>query len=83
MVMKQLEKRQGSEQAFHDQRFSSEKRRKSYYDFGFKSIVFNRMMNKLGDIQSMKVAEFGCGDGWFSKKLAEKGAEVWTFDISN
>ena len=83
MVLKELEKRQVSEEAFHDRKFSSIKSKKSYYDFGFKSIVFNRMMNKIGDMQSKRVAEFGCGDGWITKKLAEKGAEVWTFDISN
>jgi len=82
MRHKELKNRQNSEILFHDKKFSQSEKRQTYYDFGFKSIVFNRLMDEIGGIENKKVAEFGCGDGWFTKKLANKGAEVWTFDIS-
>ena len=40
-------------------------------------------MTKISDLEGKKVLEFGCGDGWFTRLLATKGAHVWTFDISS
>ena len=78
-----LEKKMANEKVFHDKKFSSQHERKSYYDAGFRSIVFQNFMESIGDIEGKKVLEYGCGNGWFTKKLAENGAEVWAFDISD
>jgi ubiquinone/menaquinone biosynthesis C-methylase UbiE len=77
-----VRERMTEEEAFHDRKFGSVGARTSYYDVGFKSLIFQTMLEKLGDIQGKRVLEYGCGSGWFTKKLAEKGAEVWAFDIS-
>jgi ubiquinone/menaquinone biosynthesis C-methylase UbiE len=82
MHLKNIENRQEAEKHFHDRKYAGEKR-KNYYDLGFKSIIFNRLVSKLGNIEDKKVLEFGCGEGWFTKILAAKGAEVWAFDISD
>ncbi len=76
-----LKKRHAAEEEFHDRKLSNEKKQK-YYSLGFNRPIFLRMMNKMGDIKGKKVLEFGCGQGWFTKTLADKGAEVWAFDIS-
>lgn len=83
MANEYLESRLVNEKHFHDKKFSAQNEMKSYYDVGFKSIVFNNFMEKIGDLEGKKVLEYGCGNGWFTKKLLEKGAEVWAFDISD
>lgn len=81
MEIKDIEKRLESEEAFHDRKFAAE-HKQNYYSWGFTNIVFRNMIDKLGDIRDKRVLEFGCGSGWITRILAEKGAEVWTFDIS-
>jgi len=78
----ELKKRHISEKTFHDLKYSQTKQ-KSFYALGFKSIIFDNMLHKIGDIRNKKVLEFGCGNGWQTKILASKGAEVWAFDISD
>jgi len=77
-----IKNRQEAEQEFHDRKFGGE-RKKDYYAAGFTDIIFNAMMSKIGDVEDKKVLEFGCGEGWLTKTLAGRGAEVWAFDISN
>lgn len=36
----------------------------------------------IGDVNSLKVLDFGCGNGWLSILLAKHGAKVWGIDIS-
>lgn len=81
MNPRDLEKRHASEKAFHDKKLSG-KTEANYYDIGFNNIIFNEMMNRIGNIENKKVVEFGCGDGWLTKLLATRGAKVWSFDIS-
>lgn len=71
-----------SEKKFFNRVFAS-KTKSSYYRIGFTSIIFNSLMNNLGNLEGKKVVDFGCGGGWLTKKLAGKGAEVWAFDISD
>jgi ubiquinone/menaquinone biosynthesis C-methylase UbiE len=40
-------------------------------------------MSKLGNLEGKKVIDYGCGRGWLTKTLANQGAEVWAFDISD
>lgn len=77
-----LEIRHDSEIAFHDEKYAKQKKKKNYYDMGFNSLIATRMWEMVGDIKDKHVIDYGCGSGWTSKKLAQKGAEVWAFDIS-
>jgi 2-polyprenyl-3-methyl-5-hydroxy-6-metoxy-1,4-benzoquinol methylase len=81
MDVKTIEERQKAEKEFHDKKFA-EVRKVDYNELGFKRLIFSDMIEKIGDIRGKKVLEFGCGEGWFTKILARKGAEVWSFDIS-
>jgi SAM-dependent methyltransferase len=81
MTNKQTTNRQESEKFFHDCKFSRTQK-KSYYDIGFNSIIMQKMMYKIGTLEGKNVIEFGCGTGWFTRKLAKLGCKVWAFDIS-
>ena len=76
------EKKLNSEKEFFDMVFAGEKK-SSYYTIGFKSIITNRFMSKLGNLEGKKAIDYGCGVGWLTKTLAKQGAEVWAFDISD
>jgi ubiquinone/menaquinone biosynthesis C-methylase UbiE len=78
---KELEKRHQAEKEFHNIKYS-QKKKETIYGIGFTSIIFDDMLAKLGDISGKKVVDFGCGNGWLSKILLKKHAEVYAFDIS-
>ncbi|MFH1685689.1 MAG: class I SAM-dependent methyltransferase [Candidatus Micrarchaeota archaeon] len=40
------------------------------------------MLEMVGNIKDKKVLDLGCGEGYFSRKVAELGAEVTGIDIS-
>jgi ubiquinone/menaquinone biosynthesis C-methylase UbiE len=82
MNLRNLEKRQDAEKKFHDRKLSSE-RKYNYYSLGFTSIIFKALMSKIGNLEDKKVMDFGCGEGWLTKIIVNKGAEVWAFDISD
>jgi ubiquinone/menaquinone biosynthesis C-methylase UbiE len=75
--------RHQAEREFHNQRFSLDNERSPYRHTGFKSIIFNRMLEYMGDIEGKKVVEIGCGTGWLTRILAKKKADVHSFDISD
>ncbi len=75
--------RHEAEREFHNQRFSSENDRTPYRHTGFKSNIFNRLLERMGDIEGKKVVEIGCGEGWLTRILAKKKADVYSFDISD
>ena len=77
-----IKKKHDSEMFFFDKTFGQKKQGSNLYDLGFKSIITNKFIKKLGNLEGKKVLELGCGRGWFTKILATMGAEVWTFDIS-
>jgi len=37
----------------------------------------------LGNVKGKKILDFGCGTGIYARKLTQKGAKVYGFDISN
>ena len=39
------------------------------------------VLEKLGDIKGKKIADIGAGTGYFSKRLAQKGASVLALDV--
>ncbi len=81
MTENTLETRHSSEQEFHDQKYGDDIK-ETHYSMGMISIITKIMWKKLGNIKNKKVVDFGCGNGWVTKKLLDKGAEVWAFDIS-
>lgn len=40
------------------------------------------VIKKLGDIEGIKIADIGAGTGYFSRKMAEKGASVLALDVN-
>lgn len=81
MKISELSDRHEREKKFFNKKFKSQNHI-DYYSAGFTNIIFERMMEKLGDIENKMVLDFGCGEGWLSKILLRKGAKVWAFDIS-
>jgi ubiquinone/menaquinone biosynthesis C-methylase UbiE len=81
MKAKDLQLRHKAEREFHNKRFCSDTDRSPYHT-GFKSVIFDRMLELMGDIEGKRVAEIGCGTGWLTRILARKKAEVYSFDIS-
>lgn len=81
MKLSEPSDRQEREKDFFDKKFKSQNHI-DYYSAGFTNIIFERMMEKLGDIENKIVLDFGCGEGWLSKILLRKGAKVLAFDIS-
>jgi len=40
------------------------------------------ILEELGEIKNLRVADIGCGEGYLSRILASKGAKVTSLDIS-
>ena len=40
------------------------------------------LLEACGNVEGVRVLDLGCGQGWFSRRLAENGAEVAGVDIS-
>ncbi len=81
MTKDSLEKRHQVEKEFHNNKFKDHES-SNYYSFGFTSPIFYKMINLVEDMKDKRVLDYGCGEGWLSKILLEKGAEVFSFDIS-
>ena len=81
MTENTLDTRHISEQDFHDQKYGDDLK-ETHYSMGMTTTINRIMWKKLGNIENKKVVDFGCGNGWVTKKLLDKGAEVWAFDIS-
>lgn len=75
------EERHKGEKEFHDSKFS-DTHKKSHYEVAFNSIIIQRMLKEIGSLEGRRILEFGCGTGWFTRKLARLGGEVSAFDIS-
>lgn len=46
------------------------------------SVAFEDFLRQLGDANGKKILDYGCGSGWLSTYLAQRGALVEGFDIS-
>ncbi len=45
--------------------------------------VFPRLQEHFGDLQGLRVLDFGCGQGRFARILADAGADVTAYDASS
>jgi 2-polyprenyl-3-methyl-5-hydroxy-6-metoxy-1,4-benzoquinol methylase len=43
---------------------------------------FQRLLERVGPLQDLRVLDYGCGSGWLSTYFAQRGANVEGFDIS-
>lgn len=78
-----LADRHRSEAVFHDHKYATGDSMPRHYRVDPTYPVFQRMMAMLGDdLSGQRVLEYGCGTGWITTQLAERGAEVAAFDIS-
>jgi len=46
------------------------------------SVAFEHLMNLMGNVSGLRILDYGCGSGWLSTYLAQRGAVVEGFDIS-
>lgn len=78
-----LSERHRTEAVFHDQKYATGIGMPRHYRVDPTYPVFQRMMSMLGDnLAGQRVLEYGCGTGWITTQLAERGAAVAAFDIS-
>jgi SAM-dependent methyltransferase len=78
-----LAERHRSEAQFHDRKYATEDAFPRHYRYGPTVPVLNEMLARLpADLTGVRVLEYGCGDGWVTRRLAGRGAQVWAFDIS-
>lgn len=47
------------------------------------TVAFDYLLGQLGDPKGLTVLDYGCGSGWLSTYLAQRGAMVDGFDISS
>jgi SAM-dependent methyltransferase len=78
-----LTERHRSEAGFHDRKYTTGDSVPRHYRVDPTYPVFERMMSLLGDnLSGQRALEYGCGTGWITTQLAERGASVAAFDIS-
>jgi SAM-dependent methyltransferase len=78
-----LSARHQAEAQFHDHKYESGDSFPRHYRMNPTLPVFERLLARLGDdLSQARVLEYGCGTGWITTQLAERGASVSAFDIS-
>lgn len=77
-----LEARLQREVEFHDTKYSVGDSYPAHYAVGPTQYVYTQMRDVLGDLNGKHVLEVGCGEGWITRELAQRGARVSAFDIS-
>ncbi len=77
-----LEARLQREAQFHDTKYSGGDSYPAHYSVGPTQYVYNRMRDALGPLDGKHVLEVGCGEGWITRDLAQRGARISAFDIS-
>jgi SAM-dependent methyltransferase len=77
-----LAARHEAETRFHDEKYGADEHYPRHYDVNPTYPIYERMLAMAGDLQGQRVLEYGCGEGWITRDLAEAGARVSAFDIS-
>lgn len=76
-----LEARLRREAEFHDVKYTGATT-PSHYRVCPTECVYVHMLKEMGDLHGKQVLEYGCGNGWLTRDLAELGGSVSAFDIS-
>jgi SAM-dependent methyltransferase len=72
-----------AEASFHDHKYATGDSFPKHYKVQPTLPVFHRMLARLPeDLSKHHVLEYGCGTGWITSELAQRGAHVAAFDIS-
>jgi SAM-dependent methyltransferase len=77
-----LEARLQREAQFHDTKYAGGDTMPRHYAAWPTQYVYTEMRDALGDLAGKRVLEYGCGEGWITRDLATRGAQVRAFDIS-
>ena len=77
-----LQARLERETRFHDKKYSGDDLYPRHYTARPTQYVYSQMRNSLGDLHGKHVLEYGCGEGWITRDLAQMGGNVHAFDIS-
>ena len=78
----ELEQRLEREAAFHDRKYATHSDTPRHYAAGPTQYVYRQMRDSLGDLNGKHILEYGCGEGWITSDLAQRGARVSAFDVS-
>ena len=75
--------RHTAEARFHDQKYASGHSFPRHYRVSPTYPVSQRLLALVGmELAGQRVLEYGCGNGWITAQLAERGAAVSAFDVS-
>lgn len=75
-----ISERQKIEKDYHNRRYQGDISSDTYCTGTVNAYKF--YWSRIGNVKSLKILDFGCGNGWLSILLAKRGAEVWGIDIS-
>jgi SAM-dependent methyltransferase len=79
---KNLGSRHEAESKFHDRKYGQGEGYPRHYAVQPTYPIYLRMLGMTGDRSGKQVLEYGCGEGWITRDLAQDGAWVSAFDIS-
>ncbi len=79
---KDLASRHEAESDFHDRKYGHGEGYPRHYAVQPTYPIYLRMLGMMGDQSGKQVLEYGCGEGWITRDLAQQGALVSAFDIS-
>lgn len=75
-----ISERQKIEKDYHNRKYQGDISTDTYGTGAANAYKF--YWSRIGNVKSLKILDFGCGNGWLSILLAKRGAEVWGIDIS-
>ena len=79
---KDLGSRHEAESEFHDRKYGQGEGYPRHYAVQPTYPIYRRMLAMVGSLSGKQVLEYGCGEGWITRDLAQGGALVSAFDIS-
>lgn len=82
VTAKDLAARHEAESHFHDQKYGHDERYPRHYSVNPTYPIYQRMITMAGDLANKRMLEYGCGEGWITRDLGQRGALVSAFDIS-
>jgi ubiquinone/menaquinone biosynthesis C-methylase UbiE len=79
---KDLASRHKAESDFHDLKYGRGEGYPRHYAVNPTYPIYLKMLKFAGNPSGKTVVEYGCGEGWITRDLAQRGASVSAFDIS-